>query len=168
MLGRAFYALIDLALPPIVIGVFCGVIFALSYSFIGESSYTYKLKRNILPAVLFSIPTVFVAYVAGYLTGISRAPAVGNLVPAVLALIGGLNIYLFGTERKNAALVGYSVFIFTLVLFFGFEIGIIDREDGRVARLVSLSDQEKSIRNYRENRELPPDPPAWILGGEAR
>jgi hypothetical protein len=117
---------------------------------------------------LFSIPTFFVAYVAGYLTGISRAPAVGNLVPSLLVLIGGLNIYLFGTSRENIALVGYSVFIFTLVLFFGFEVGVIDREIGRVARLVSLSDQEKLVRNYRENRELPPDPPAWILGGEAR
>jgi hypothetical protein len=133
-----------------------------------RSKYTDRVKRNALPAILFSIPTFFVAYVAGYLTGISRAPAVGNLVPSLLVLIGGLNIYLFGTSRENIALVGYSVFIFTLVLFFGFEVGVIDREIGRVARLVSLSDQEKLVRNYRENRELPPDPPAWILGGEAR
>ncbi len=167
MLGRALATLVEVAVAPIVIGVCFGVIYALLYSLNpGESTYADRVKRNALPAILFSIPTVLVAYVAGYLTGISRAPAVGNLVPAVLVLIGGLNIYL--TDRKNIALVGYSVFIFTLVLFFGFEVGVIDREIGRVARLVSLSDQEKLVRNYRENRELPSDPPAWILGGEAR
>jgi hypothetical protein len=169
MLGQALATLVELAVVPILIGACFGVIFALLYSLNpGEGTYANKLKRNALQAILFSIPTVLVAYVAGYLTGISRAPAVGNLVPAVLVLIGGLNIYLFGTDRKNIALVGYSVFIFTLVLFFGFEVGIIDRELGRVARLVNLSDQEKLIRTYRENRELPPDPPAWMLGGEAR
>jgi hypothetical protein len=169
MFGEVDKLIAGLLAKPILIGVFGGVILALAYSLQpGEGTYLHRLRRNILPGVGYSLPTTLIAFTAGYLTGISRAPAVGNVIPAVLALIGGLNIYLFGIEAKNRALVGYSVFLFSLVFFYGVWGGVLDREIGRVGRFVNLANQERTIRTYRQNRDLPADPPQWMLGGDTK
>lgn len=169
MFGEIDRLIIGLIAKPLLVGAVAGLIFAVIYSLqAGDATYPEKLRRNLLPAIGYSIPTTLVAFIAGYLTGISRAPAVGNVVPAVLAMIGGLNIYFFGIETKNRVLVGYSVFIFSLLFFYGVWGGVLDREIGRVGRFINLSEQERTIRTYRENRDLPPDPPAWILGGDTK
>src|SRR4051794_2506403 len=117
MFGKPGPIFIDLAVAAIIIGSILGAGFALAFSLAGgEQSYLNKLKRNMPPALGFSIPIVLVALVAGYLTGSSRSPVVGTIIPAVLALFGGLNVYFFGIESKNRAIVGYSIFIFTLIL----------------------------------------------------
>jgi hypothetical protein len=166
MFGAVDKLVIGLLIKPLLVGLLGGILLALAYSLqAGEGTIFERFRRNILPGIGYSLPTVIVAFIAGYLTGISRAPAVGNVIPAVLALIGGLNIYLFGVEARNRALVGYSVFLFSLVFFYGVWGGVLDREGGRVGRFIDLADQERTIRNYRLNRDLPPDPPQWILGG---
>jgi hypothetical protein len=167
MFGPAELAFFSVVINPLVVGLVSGVTLALTYSLInGDLSYTAKFKPNILPALGYCIPIALIGYLTGYLTGISRAPAVGSIVPAVLVLIGGLNIYFFGTDGKNKAIVGYTIFIFALLLLYGVQVGVLDREVGRVARFVDLSDQEKEIRNYRTNIDLLPDPLAWLLTGE--
>jgi len=169
MFGHAEAVFIQLILRPTIITISSGLILAFGYSLLkGTASYREKLARNIVPAFGYSVPTVFVAYIAGYLTGASRAPAVANVVPAVLTLLGGLNIYFFGIESINRAIVGYSVFAFALVFFYAVQVGGINREMDRVERLIQLSDQEKEIHTYRANRGLAPDPPAWLLGGEPK
>lgn len=169
MIGQAEILFIGLIVKPLLVGAIAGIALAACYSLqAAEVPYREKLRRNLLPAIGYSIPISFVAYIAGYLTGISRSPAVGNVVPAVLAMIGGLNIYFFGIEAKNRNLVGYCVFAFALMFFYGVWGGVIDREIGRVGRFTNLSDQERTIKAYRENRDLPPDPPAWILGGDTK
>ena len=55
--------------------------------------------------------------------------------------------------------------MFTSLLYGDDKAGLA-RELGRLDRLIFLSEQEKQIRTYRENRGLPADPPAWILGTE--
>lgn len=169
MIGQAELMFLGLVTKPLLIGAIAGIALAACYSLqAGEVGYGEKLRRNLLPAIGYSIPITLVGYIAGYLTGISRSPAVGSVVPAVLAMIGGLNIYFFGTEAKNRNLVGYCVFVFAFIFFYGVWGGVIDREVGRVGRFINLSEQEKTIRTYRENRDLPPDPPVWILGGDAK
>jgi hypothetical protein len=83
-----------------------------------------------------------------------------------LALLGGLNIYFFGTESRYRLLVGYCVFVFGAVFFYAVLSGVDDREVGRVDRFIALSEQESTIRNYRINRGLPADPAKWLLNGE--
>jgi hypothetical protein len=167
--GQAEQLTVESTVRPIVVGILFGIVMALTYSLQkGEQSYLEKLKRNIPSALGYSVPVALIGYIAGYLTGVSRAPAVGTIVPAILALMGGMNIYFFGTESRNRALVAYSVSIFSFVFFYGVWGGVLDRENGRVGRLINLSEQEKTVRTYRENRDLPPEPPAWMLGNDPR
>ena len=163
--GQAEELTLEALIRPAVAGGVAGIALALAYSLYGaKESYCERLKANIAVALGFSIPVALIAYVAGYLAGVSRAPAVGTIVPAVLALFGGLNIYFFGTESPYRALVGFSVSVFPVMFLYGVWGGVLDRENGRVGRLINLSEQEKSIRIYRENRDLPADFPAWMFG----
>ena len=57
-----------------------------------------------------------------------------------------------------------SASVFSVLFFYGVWGGVIHREEGRVGRLITLSEQEKTIRTYRQNRDLPQDIPAWIMG----
>src|SRR4051812_11671704 len=90
----------------------------------------------------FGIPVGAVAYGAGVLTGLSRSPAVGSVMPAVLAMIAGLSVYVFGTENRYKVLVGYSVSVLIFMLFFGIETGALNREEQREAYLLSISQIE--------------------------
>jgi hypothetical protein len=53
----------------------------------------------------FTFPISLIAYIAGYLSTMNRTAAVGTVLPAILALIGGLNIYVFGADTKYRNLV---------------------------------------------------------------
>jgi hypothetical protein len=118
---------------------------------------------------LLGIPVTLLAYVTGYLTSISRAAAVGTVLPAVLTFIGGANIYVFGSDSRYKIVVGFCVALFSVALFYGVQRGAFERELGREARLMELSEQEAKVRNYREFRGLSPETfPAWIIGGEPK
>ena len=118
--------------------------------------------------LLYGLPVGLLAYLSGFLSGISRVAVLGTVMPAILALIGGVNIYVFGSDSKYKLVVGYCIALFALMLFVGIEEGGWERERGRENRLIYLSDQEARIRTYRANRDLPPDFPSWIMGGEAQ
>lgn len=115
---------------------------------------------------LFSIPVGMIAYVAGDATGISRAPAVGNVVPAVLALIAGANVYVFGTDAKYKVVVGYCVTTLALLFFLGLQTGSYYREQQQEEYLIHLSESEFRVRNFRSNLDLPTEMPNWITGSE--
>ena len=169
MFGAAEYSFVELILRPTVIGALSSLIFVLAYSLIkGRHSYWRRLRANAALAVGYSVPTVFVAYIAGYLTGTSRASVVGSIVAGILTLLGGLNLYLFGAKAENRYALGYAVFLFVLAFFYAVQVGVTDRELGRVERLIYLSEQEKEIKTYRINRDLSAEPPSWLLGGEPR
>jgi hypothetical protein len=123
--------------------------------------------------ILISIPIVLIAYIAGYLTGISGSSAVGNLVPATLAFIGGLNVYLFGVQTNYKALSMFAIFLFAIILFYGVLDGGYARINDREQQMQVLADQmqesaaeELRIRTYRQNLNLPPDPPSWFTFGQ--
>jgi hypothetical protein len=60
----------------------------------------------------FTLPVTVIAFFAGNLTGLSRSPAIGSVLPAVLALLAGLMVYVFGSENRFKIVVGYSSFMF--------------------------------------------------------
>jgi len=114
-----------------------------------------------------SLPLIALAFVAGDLTGISRSPVVGTVVPAVLTFVGALEVYAVlvagdNHTRDNKAAIGYSVFLFALLFFYGVETGAYSREFGNEGRLKTMSEQEHRIRAFRQNLGLPPDPPSWL------
>jgi hypothetical protein len=148
-----------LLIKPLLIGAFAGLAFAMLNRRASEG------RQFEFTDVLISIPIVLVAYIAGYLTGISGSSAVGNLVPATLAFIGGLNVYLFGVNTNYRALSIFAIFLFAIILFYGVLDGGYERVGSHEAQMQELAAQELRIRNYRQNLNLPPDPPSWATPG---
>jgi hypothetical protein len=118
--------------------------------------------------VAFTFPIALIAYIAGYLSTMSRTTAVGTVLPAVLTLIGGLNIYVFGTDIKYRVLISYCVCVFALMLFYGSQYGGYLREASRDYRLLQLTRQELQIKTVRRNLGLPEDFPPWLVSSEPK
>jgi hypothetical protein len=148
-----------LLIKPFLIGALAGLVFATI------DSRRNKSKQFKFTDVLVAIPIVLIAYIAGYLTGISGSSAIGNLVPAVLAFIGGLNLYMFGAKADHRALTIFSIFLFAITLFYGVLDGRYDRANGIEAQMEASAIQELRIKTFRQNLTLPPDPPSWVTTG---
>ncbi len=114
------------------------------------------------------IPIALIGYASGYLTGLSRSPAIGNLLPAVLALIGGVSVYAFGADASYRFVVGYCATLLVVTLFYGTESGSFEREVHREARLKSVFELERRLRTYRTNRDLPEKSADWLYLGESK
>lgn len=144
------------------------LIYAIASAFIFSIAARLIWKEPFLPVLLFyapmGVPVALVAYGAGLLTGLSRAPAVGTVLPATLAVVAGLNVYLFGTDSKYKVAVGYCVFLMITTLFLGIQAGAQQRDEDRADYLISLSEKELQVRKYRKNLGLPDEIPDWILG----
>jgi len=166
MFDRADEITLELLFKPILLASAASVILSLILS-MGESRGRYQSRfvGNLKRVVSFCLPIVMLGFASGYLTGISRVAAVGNLIPAMLTLVGGLSIFLFKTRSDSVTRsVGFSIFMFGFSIFYGIQVGAFDREYQQTDRLTALSDQELAIRNYRKNLGLPEDPPDWITG----
>jgi hypothetical protein len=116
----------------------------------------------------FSFPIALVAYIAGYLSTMGRSSTIGNVLPAVLALVGGLNLYVFGSEHKYRVLISYCVVLFASMLLYGTQYGAYKRDTDQEFRLRELIKVEAKLKLIRKNLDLPDDFPAWILGTEPR
>jgi Na+/H+ antiporter NhaD/arsenite permease-like protein len=116
---------------------------------------------------LAGVPIALVGYSMGFLTGISRSPAIGSLLPAVLAAIGGLSVYVFGSDVTYKAVVGYCVSLLVVSLFYGTQSGSFEREVHREDRLIAVFELERRLRNYRVHRGLPEKSADWLYLGES-
>lgn len=150
----------------IVISFFASLFFAAIES--RFKKYLKSFSRIFFPLASYSMPIALVAYVAGLLTTASRTTAVTNVVPAVLALIGGLNIYVFGSDNKNKVLIAYCVSLFAIMILYGAEFGAYRREADRVSRFEELTRQELKIRQLRKVLDLPDDVPEWLTSSEPK
>ena len=103
--------------------------------------------------------------VAGYLTGFSRSPAVGAVLPAVLSLVGGLAVFLIGKDPSVRVAVSLSVLIFATGLLLGATWGAVMRQAAEdyylsVPVLKGRAVDEAEVREFREALGLPATPPA--------
>jgi hypothetical protein len=168
MFDEADEITIALLLKPIALGVIAAFVVSLVLSIEkSETPFQTRLAANFRSVVYLSVPIVILGYATGYLTGISRAAAIGNLIPAMLTLVGGLTIYLFKESSDSITrAVAFSVFMFGFSIFYGVQVGAYYREYKQADRLIKLSDQEWRVKNVRRNM-IPPlleDPPEWITG----
>ncbi|SDB16600.1 hypothetical protein [Bauldia litoralis] len=113
-----------------------------------------------------AVPLAVVAFATGYLTGLSRQPAVTATIPAVLTLIGGVFAYVSAARPEARAPMGLGIILFALILVLSTNYYSAARESGRLGRLLLLSEQEKMITTRRANMNLQTDFPAWMLTGE--
>ena len=107
------------------------------------------------------LPLSLVGIVSGYLTGLSRAPAVTALVPGVLTLVGAFALYLVGKERDHGATVGVAVVSFSLSILIGATIGsdvrsASDAASNSLEYLRHVSEDEFLLNLYRKGMGLPP------------
>ncbi|HEU5323021.1 MAG TPA: hypothetical protein VFX28_19605 [Methylomirabilota bacterium] len=104
--------------------------------------------------------------VTGYLTGLSRQPVVGAVLPAVLSLLGGVTAFVVGRSRESRAMVGAMLFTFALTLLVGTSWGAVMRDHGeRHAQSVQALERqayiESEVNAFRQALGLPPlAPPA--------
>jgi hypothetical protein len=136
--------------------------------FRGGQKFFAEFRSILTYYFLAGAPIALVGYSMGFLTGISRSPAVGNLLPAVLAVIGGLSVYAFGSDSKFKLVVGYSVSLLIVSLFYGTQSGSFEREVHREDRLKAVFELERRLRNYRTNRDLPEKAADWLFLGETK
>src|SRR5229473_579477 len=127
-----------------------------------------KFGKAFLLYLGVGLPIALIGYATGFLTGISRsAGAIGSLLPAVLALIGGVSVYAFGSDNRYRFVVGYCACLLIICLFYGTQRGAFEREFFREARLKNLFEMERRLQNYRMNRKLPDKAADWLPLGES-
>ena len=119
-----------------------------------------EAKRDL---VLLLAAFSMLGLVTGYLTGFSRSPAVGTVLPAVLSLVAGLAVFLMGKDAASRTVVSLSVLIFSISLVLGTSWGALLRQtaDDYAMSEPVLKQRalvEIEVREFREALGLPPDP----------
>lgn len=119
--------------------------------------------------------------VIGYLTGLSRAPAVSSVLPSALSLLGGLVLYIFTRKpqsRQQRPIAAISTIGLALGLLTGTLLGAQIRADSTLAQDVSLQQEaareavcekrlafEISFRKDRIDYRLPDVNPTLAVPG---
>jgi hypothetical protein len=137
---------------PILLAVFL-IAFAVPW-FSGNKG---QRKELFLVVLAFSM----LGIVTGYLTGFSREPAIGAVMPAALSIMGGLLVFLVGKNQESRSIVSISMFSFTFMLLLGAGWGSVMRD---VALEYKSSEQylkqqafiESEVNDFRTSLGLPP------------
>jgi hypothetical protein len=133
------------------------VVVAAVLSFVRTPEITWRDRFWVL--LSFSM----LGFSTGVLTGLSRQPVVGAVLPPVLSLVGGLAIYLIGKDGSNRVLVSLCILVLSFNLFIGTTWGVALREQGEeyTTSLNYLKRQaliEIEIQEFREALGLPKTP----------
>lgn len=84
-----------------------------------------KDERKSLVILIFGLATL--GAVAGVAGGSSRVGVVGDVIPAALALAGGVSAYLFGVDRSKGLVASFCAAAFALSLGLGYATGAGNR-----------------------------------------
>lgn len=152
------------------VSIAAALVFLVAFTLSAPRSATLaKIGGNFATLVLYGTPAVLCGFVAGYVSGMSRTGVVGNLIPAVLAGLGGLMVYVFGSDTRYKTIVGYCITLFVLSVLIGLEHGSVLRIWEREQRLSGLFGMEMRLRDQRRNLGLDLDKtPAWLPGDDAK
>jgi hypothetical protein len=92
------------------------------------SIYFQRDSWKTIGVVLISLSAIGAC--AGMSGGMSRAAAVGDIIPAFLGLLGGVSLYLFGVDRSKGLLASLGAAALSVSLFSGYAIGSQQRNIG--------------------------------------
>jgi hypothetical protein len=98
---------------------------------------------------------------AGFAGGMSRAAAVGDVIPAFLGLLGAVGVYLFGVDQSRGIIASFGAASLSIALLIGYAAGSAYRaepEDHREIREycaraytnADLLDSEVAFERFRE------------------
>lgn len=97
---------------------------------IGITSYFICYRRtDRIDITLIAVAFSTLGLVSGYLTSLSRQPAIGDLMPAALSLIGALSIYMIGNKQESRVAVSVGVVVFSCCLLVGANWGAVTRAE---------------------------------------
>lgn len=106
-------------------------------------------------AAFFSVPFAVLGTTVGFVTGLSRETAVGDVLPAFLALVGGVSVYLVSKGGRSAIISAVAVVVLCVSLSGGIGYGARARVEGEQAAASpetqrALANRELNMRRYRE------------------
>lgn len=108
----------DLLPLSVTVAVVSGLVLALTLPF------TKGSRTNL---VVLVVGLAVLGAVAGYAGGTSRVGVVGDIIPAALALAGGVSVYLFGVDPSKGVIASICAVAFSLALGLGYAAGAGDR-----------------------------------------
>jgi uncharacterized membrane protein len=148
----------------LAVAAVCALIAALATSVLRPfaSAETQNYAPHGRAYFLHAVPVALLAYTAGFMSGSSRVSVIGNLLAAIFAVMGGLNIYVFGTDSKNKLIVGYCISVFAVAVLIGLQQGSTERYAGLERHMTYLSDLEGKIALYRKNLGIHERPADWL------
>lgn len=138
---------------------FTAIVTALVLAFLYQGTALFRTR--LIVAFAFTL----LGMVAGYMSGLSRQPAVTAVVPAALSLIAGLSIYIVGAKRADQVLIALCVIGLCTNLLLGIVWGARARvasEDhyASAPRKLWEADVEAYVIQHRRKLGLQDYPPA--------
>ncbi|MEP3297639.1 MAG: hypothetical protein ABJO27_14405 [Pseudoruegeria sp.] len=111
-----------------------------------------KEERKSLIILIFGLSTL--GAVAGVAGGSSRVGVVGDVIPAALALAGGVSAYLFGVDRSKGLVASFCAAAFALSLGLGYATGAGNRSvtDNKAENLAFCRALYQQIDIWQDDR----------------
>ena len=81
--------------------------------------FSIEILNNNKMASFIVFSFAFLGLTAGYLSGISRESILGDVIPAILAIISGVSLYLIQQEKGDRVLVGSVIIVLSAGLLLG-------------------------------------------------
>lgn len=132
----------------------------------------YKPRNTFRKYFVILLSFSLLGLVTGLLAGLSREAAMGAVLPAVLSLVGGLAIYLVGSEKVDQGLVGVCIIALSLDLLVGTIWGsdlrdVYEREAKSAVAQKRNALTEVEVRDFRRDLGLSESPPSVLVKKEA-
>lgn len=125
-------------------------------SLIRQKSSAYLTQT----AYFVGIPFAIVGISTGYMSGLSREPAVAALVPAMLTLVGSVGAYLMTKGKRSSIMATLIMVNFSVSVLVGISLGASYREEAfrsqnSVEARISALREEFLLQQYRKGLGLP-------------
>lgn len=123
-----------------------------------KKSSNRRQAENAITPIVFASLLVGVAFsTAGYLIGVSRESAIGDVLPAILGLMSGLGAIFLTSRKEKMLLIVVVILAASENLWMGANLGALARERGSILNTYREVELEFLIRNHRINLGLEPD-----------
>ena len=128
MISETILEIIKLFLLATVIG------FATSFSL------AFKWQKSQLKEVaIILLVLAIIGACSGTAGGLSRVGAVGTIIPAFLGLLGGVAIYLFGSDRSKGLIASFGAVALSISLIISYI---------SIAKIRTIEDERRNIKEH--------------------
>jgi hypothetical protein len=139
------------------------VLIATAASLVEQTSpYSAAKKTAFREAAFLGLPFALLGVTVGIITGLSREAAVGEVLPAVLALVAGVAVYVIAQGGRQALIAGVSVVSLCISLAAGIGYGSEARVQAEQRALSfanqrAIANRDMNIQRYKQQIGLKVD-----------